>query len=237
MRHVNNARRPYDPLQHGLFQPGTIIAFLVLAGLAGGVFACRTFNANSVRTEHFAAIDISVSNAEQKRLSSELSLFDYAVDNKLPYATKVTLWAFASKRTHVSKVYAGTPEESSDLWEVERKVHSMAVVTDHGTNPEVALNTLAEAARVSKAKRIIITLLWDGEMSAGSREVRAAAKALALNSRVVAVICIGVLPDKGMRTEVEKALSPLSDRLIVCGPYDRAEIERVGDLLASTRTD
>lgn len=201
------------------------IVCVVIAGLISAALLCKPAPTS---TEALTAVDVSYSNG--RRLDSESGLLEYAVDEELPSNTSLTVWAFSNYR-EARKVYSAVPGNGMSLWGVEKSLAELVTERDMGTYPQTAVKAIADSADVSTAGQIVCVLLWDGENAGDMKSFSEQAKRLADNPKVAAVVCIGIIPDKGIRSQVEKAMQCLGDRLIVCGPHDRSQINRLSDLL------
>lgn len=207
-------------------------AALLIVGLSiAGIAAMSRLGtpAPMVKTNAcYSAADVSASNGP--RLDSEFALHEYVADEVLPADTPLTMWAF-SNYEEARKVYSAIPESGMALWRVEKAVAGMVAPRDEGTYPQTAVRAMADSADASTANRIVCLLLWDGEITGNIAVFSRQMKRLADNPKVAAVVCIGVIPDRGIRSRAEKAMQCMGSRLIVCGPHDRSEINRLHELL------
>ena len=202
----------------------------IIASTVAGLVIARLPNKPTftITTATYVASDVSLSNGS--RLDSEFALLEYAVDEELPSGTPLTIWAFSNyKEAH--KAYSAVPENGMSLWDVEKSLADLITTRDTGTYSHIAVKAIADAADNSTANSIVCLLLWDGEIGEDLKEFTKQTERLANNRKVAAVVCIGLITDKGIRSQVEKAMQCLGDKLIVCGSHDRSQINQLSDLL------
>lgn len=208
--------------------PARIIVISLAIAALGMAVSKELLPSHRRRAEAYSTVDVSGSNG--LRLDPEFALQEYGMDEVLPAGTPLTMWAF-SNYPEARKVYSAVPDSAMSLWEVEKSLARLVTSKDKGTYPQTALKAMADAADASTADRIVCLLLWDGEIGGDIRDFVKQARRLANNRKVVAVVCIGLISDNGLRSQAEKTLQCLGNRLIVCGQHDRSQITRLADLL------
>jgi hypothetical protein len=136
----------------------------------------------------------------------------------LPPQRNVAVWWFDNK---AGKMYEGQPRTPNELYALQDDL--MAYTNNaKGTSPANALPEIIAQARAKsgKGEPVAVLLLWDGE-DENAPATKQLVNDLAGVSTLKAVWVVGIpTEEKAARSQVEKQLAILGDKLIVTNRYD-----------------
>lgn len=217
--------------------PAGLIALVTVGALAVGglLYAALGTGARGPEppTTHLLVL-VDKSGSESKATRHQrFGALDDVIESALPARNWVTMWSYGAT---VQKEWGpGRVDKARDLWPVEDDI--AAASTDRpGTRLGAALHTATQAARAASeaGEPVVCLVLGSGEETDYGR-AREAARELAALPNVRAVWFAGAKPEAGLRTTVERSLSPLEGRLVVSGPFDaRAGLESFRALVKGT---
>jgi hypothetical protein len=173
------------------------------------------------RVQYTLLVNLDVSQSQTPKERKALcGVLEHLVDNILPGGTRIVIWTFARC---AFKEYDARPRKSRELWNWEENIRAQQGI---GTYPDRVLqdNLREVQCGIRSGEPTAVVLLWDGD-DANPKGTKRRAEELAKLPGLKAIWVVNVPLDsrQDLRSQVEHTFASMGDRLVVSGPYDRAE--------------